>query len=370
MKTCGYCGRTYDDSEPRCPSCGSTLVKHTNSASSAAADYDKIKWDIENKRKAKSKTLLIIAAVIVLIIIIAVSGARSHANDPQRKVDADAADKYESALKAVDAGSYDLALKTLNAIDSSWSDYDKAADLKQKAVSALLRESADEYMANGDYEEILWLITTNIDTAIDDPELKSLYDSAAGSYRQQVLDEAQKAYSENGYEAAISVVNNGLALLSGDSVLQAEKDKYAAFEPVDLTSLTPYYVGTIDIFNGGVTDTLGNSYGTGIRGYMSTSDKTDCFGVWAIDGKYNKLTATGIVLDSDKGSQCKGSYKIYGDGVLLYEKSGIGSMTKPYQIEVDITGVTDLKIEMYGDGNMSWSGIDSVLVNVMLQKTK
>ena len=46
------------------------------------------------------------------------------------------------------------------------------------------------------------------------------------------------------------------------------------------------------------------------------------------------------------------------------------SLTKAnsFHIEVDITGITDLRIEMYGAGNISLLGIDSVLVDVMLQK--
>ena len=58
MKTCGYCGRTYDDSQPRCPSCGSTLLKHSHGTDSAAADYDRIKKEIEDKRKSRSKILI------------------------------------------------------------------------------------------------------------------------------------------------------------------------------------------------------------------------------------------------------------------------------------------------------------------------
>ena len=150
----------------------------------------------------------------------------------------------------------------------------------------------------------------------------------------------------------------------------AAKDLDAAYAPVDLTSLTPYFEGVIDVFTDGIRDTMGNTYRTGMRGYMSTSDSSrfDCFHIWDIGCQYNTLTATGIIREEDKGSRCEGCYRIYGDGILLYERSNIGSTTKPYSIEVDITGVTDLKIEMYGEGNMGTGGMDSVLVDVMLHK--
>lgn len=371
MKTCGYCGRTYDDSQPRCPSCGSTLLKHSHGTDSAAADYDRIKKEIEDKRKSRSKILIGVAAAVVLVLIIVIVSTVSRVNNPQRGIDSNAKDVYESALSDYNAGNYDAALSALNSIDTSWSDYNKAIYLRQKAVSGMLRDKANSYMANGDYEAIITLITTNVDNINSEPDIKSLYDSAAASYRDQALANAEQAFSNNGYQSAISVINNGLSVLPGDAILQAEKERYSTFAPVDLTSIVPYYEGSIDVFTDGATDTMGNHYSTGMRGYMSTSDSGfNCYNIWDIGGRYNTLTATGIILESNKGSGCEGSYKIYGDGILLYERSNIGSQTKPYQIEIDITGVIDLKIEMYGQGNMYWSGIDSVLVDVMLQKTR
>lgn len=143
-------------------------------------------------------------------------------------------------------------------------------------------------------------------------------------------------------------------------------------DTVDLTALSPYYDGDVAIERSGLTDTLGNQYKTGLRGYMSLSDASlynaNCYCIWDIGGNYRTLTATGIVLKKDSGSKREGSYKIYGDGRLLYSRDGIGSMTKPYQITIDITGVTDLKIEMNAGGSVGSSRIDSVLANVMLHR--
>ena len=371
MKTCGYCGRTYDDSEPRCPSCGSTLIKISHDADPAAIEYDRIKREIKNKRRTRSLILIGIGVVIIVAVIIIIISSVSRANDPQNIVDSSASDAYQSALEDVNAGKYDSALNTLNSIDTSWSDYNKVTELKQRTVSEMLKDRASTYMDNGDYEAILRLFDSDVDIS-GDAELKSIYDSAASKYRDQVIKDAENAYKSNGYQAAFSVVNDGLSLLNGDSLLQSEKDKYASFAPVDLTSISPYFEGSISVFTSSKKDITGKSYSTGIYGYLSPSDSEyhDCYNIWDIGGKYNKLTATGIVFEDNKGSSNVGSYKIYGDGVILFEKSNIGSTTKPYQIEVDITGVTDLKIEMYGGGNMGWQGIDAVLANVMLQRTK
>ena len=229
------------------------------------------------------------------------------------------------------------------------------------------QETAMSYIEKGDYETAINFIDSNSEDISSSSDFKMIHDSAIGGYRDQVLAKAEQAFESDGYQSAVLVINNGLSILPDDDILQENLEQYYAFAPVDLTSITPYYEGYIDVFTGGATDTLGNHYNTGIRGYMSTSD-SNCYCIWDIGEKYNTLTATGIILEADKGSGFEGSYRIYGDDVLLYERTNIGSQTKPYHIEVDITGITDLRIEMYGAGNISLLGIDSVLVDVMLQK--
>ena len=133
---------------------------------------------------------------------------------------------------------------------------------------------------------------------------------------------------------------------------------------VDLVTMNAYYTGDITLFSS-IKDTMGNRYGTGMRGYMEPGTP-NCYNIWDIGGRYSTLTATCIIRSQDKGSQHVASFRIYGDGMLLYQQSNITSMTKPFPICVDVRGVTDLKIEMFGNGNMGTHGIDSVLVDVML----
>lgn len=380
MKTCGYCGRTYDDSQPRCPSCGSTLLKHSHGTDSAAADYDRIKKEIENKRKSRSKILIGIGAAVVLVLVIIIVSTVAHVNNPQRGIDSNAKGIYESALSDYNAGNYDAALSALNSIDTSWSDYNKAISLRQKAVSGMLREKANSYMANGDYEAIITLITTNVDNINSDSEIKSLYDSAASSYRDQVIANAEKEFSNNGYQSAVSVINKGLSVLPGDYMLENEKTRYSSFTPIDLTTLTPYIQQSRMGTKSGMTDTMGNTYASGIYSTadlpgksdgVATSNKETCW-VWDIGGQYNRLTATGFIYESDKDlGGLGGTVRIFGDNQLLFEKYDITCDTKPYTIDVDITGITDLKIELYGQtSSLGWSNIWGCLGNITIQKTR
>ena len=161
----------------------------------------------------------------MLVLIVIIVSVVAHVNNPQRGIDSNAKELYESALSDYNAGNYDAALSTLDSIDTSWSDYNKATSLRQKAVSGVLREKANSYMENGDYEAIITLITTNVDNINSDPEIKSLYDSAASSYRDQVIANAEKEFSNNGYQSAVSVINKGLSVLPGDYMLDRKSTR-------------------------------------------------------------------------------------------------------------------------------------------------
>ena len=418
--------------------------------------------------KISPKMCILGGVAVIAVIGIAVLARFGYAyfTDPQRDVDKKAAGEYATALDYYESGEYDLALEKTEAIDTTWTRYQKAEELRVDIIKARLDEILSSYEGDQKYTEVISYVKRKVPDPDIDAEIRERYDQAveaykasvlqkaddlenAGDYggavreletalqligsdakleervyqvgkteiletvakceesqeydvaiqfisdriddyendsqvvlaynrckdafRDSVIQEAEAAYESSGYESALSIVNNALTVLPGDPQLTSEKDIYTACIPVDLTTLTPYFEGYITVLTGEVTDTLGNTYHSGLKGYMYESDasKFECYNIWDIGGEYNTLTATGVVLEDGKGARGTALFRIYGDGVLLYEKTDIDSKTKPYEIEVDITGVTDLKIEMYGHGtNYFINTLSSVLVDVMLQKEK
>ena len=57
---------------------------------------------------------------------------------------------------------------------------------------------------------------------------------------------------------------------------------------------------------------------------------------------------------------------MFGDGNLLYEKTDLVGATKPITMQVDVTGVTDLKIEIEQEG---YNPTFVLCSNMILQKT-
>ena len=96
-----------------------------------------------------------------------------------------------------------------------------------------------------------------------------------------------------------------------------------------------------------VTDNMGNTYNKAIKVFSDEKSAT-----YDIGGKYSLLSGTVAVTKADQDNDFdrnkRGYIRIYGDGNLLWEDADLNTATKPYDMSVDITGVTDLKVEMSG----------------------
>lgn len=235
--------------------------------------------------------------------------------------------------------------------------------------SSLLRSreiinEATEMAENGDYEGALKTLDSAEETFFTRSAINSLRNDIKSAYRQQILEASDYAAEEGNYQSAANILDEGIEELQGDTTLEEEKAKYL---PVDLTELEPSYQGYVERIAEEITDTNGDVYYTGLRGFMDADDP-NAYVIWTLNGEYKYLSARGIVRQEDRESDYTGAIKIYGDGNLLFERTNIGGETLPYDINVDIENVRELKIEMTGNGNMGNYGINSVLVNVFLHK--
>lgn len=93
------------------------------------------------------------------------------------------------------------------------------------------------------------------------------------------------------------------------------------------------------------TDSMGNEYLSCIETSQGSEDET-----WNLGKKYTNFTAVIAWSKQGKGSRSVEQIRIYGDGILLWSTDCVDQNTKPYAINVDITGVEDLQICMYGYG--------------------
>ena len=458
MKVCGYCNNEYNDAEPKCPVCGSTLLRHNKASTSAEAELVKIKDEIRKKRKTRSLIISIGTAVVLLSIMVAIICLVNYATDPQRDINKEAHEYYLQAEQLVDEGRYDEAIDILNRISPNWDDFYLVGDLRTVAVRNQLTSTLAGYESSGDYEMVIEYISNNVENIESDPEIKAIYDDSVAKYKESVLKKADEyvstgnydaaksilttasriigedyeindklltvnrseilstateyknngeyssaivyinerleivgtdsdillvlseceneyrkavisraasAYQNNGYQAALGEINAGIAVMPNDSELLSEQSAYLACEPIRLFSIEPYTKEGYTEHRSAVKDTMGNTHsdvltGYGIEGSSETFD---------IGGQYNVLTGTIFVGDINKGNEHAAGIRVYGDGALLYENMNITSDTKPTAIEVDISGVIDLKIVLYC-GAGTWGNMYPYISEISLQKTR
>ena len=159
-----------------------------------------------------------------------------------------------------------------------------------------------------------------------------------------------------------------LSLLAGCVSLAAPEENRTEYNPVRLSSLKPYAKGQFDPdWDYMKHDTRGNLYADMLYSSMEPSDGST-YSLYDIGGKYHYFKATVGAKRNSNGIENKYTaiIRIYGDDRLLFSDENITSTSQSYDIELDIRNVLDLKIEMYGDGNMGSNGIRAMLGNPVL----
>jgi Copper amine oxidase N-terminal domain./NPCBM/NEW2 domain. len=115
----------------------------------------------------------------------------------------------------------------------------------------------------------------------------------------------------------------------------------------------------LDYFNSGgkrfaayrdIKDNLGNEYSIGIQPNFSgwgssSSGSKSSWQSYYINGQYSNIAGKLVLGYESRNTSSVGYFCIYGDDRLLYKSSNITSGALPIDVNVDISGVLELKIE-------------------------
>lgn len=376
-----------------------------------------------------------VALVAVIGIALLARFGYAYFTDPQRDVDKKAAGEYATALDYYESGEYDLALEKTEAIDTTWTRYQKAEELRVDIIKARLDEILSSYEGDQKYTEVISYVKRKVPDPDIDTEIRERYDQAVEAYKASVLQKAddlenagdysgavreletalqligsdakleervyqvgkteiletvakceesqeydvaiqfisdriddyendsqvvlaynrckdafrdatvqaaKNAYTNEGFQAALSIVNNALMTLEDDAELQTLAEYYRNLAPVRLSNLESYRGDSFD-YDEIVTDCFGtehsdNTVNSGSETYRVSEKYATLKGIFfaRIGGDYNKKVEIRVGL------------KCWGDGVLLCDLSTT-NFKDPVPFSVDISGVTDLKIEMSSD---------------------
>lgn len=196
--------------------------------------------------------------------------------------------------------------------------------------------------------------------------LRKMKEELDADYEDYMIAQVNSVLETRNLENAMQLIYAAEKHIAGSVEIQKLKDSIKDYNPVSILDLEPYAIGGFDLGKDTeAEDNMGNTYETALVGYMDDDD--DQYNIYDIGGKYNILTGTVCITKRSIGTKRTGYIKIYGDDVLLWADNNITANTKPYDISVNISGVTDLKIEMCGRGNLG-SGIKVMLCNPIVQK--
>lgn len=199
-------------------------------------------------------------------------------------------------------------------------------------------------------------------------EAASIREAAAMEYLNIAAEQAELAFggSAKDYNAAMESLRIARAAVSEEpdllSQLEAMAEEYKAYIPVKLIEMKPIqqqYTVAVGTYHSDIyTDISSNTYAEKSVIYPTDWAETDDKGnvVYNLNYAFNTFTATiyrpyGYLSYPDEILPNRGAVRIYGDDVLLYEFMDPGETWEPFPIEVDVSGVRNLKIVVRGVWN-------------------
>ena len=276
------------------------------------------------------------------------------------------------------AGDYENKKEYLKAIDvleektGIWNDsdlkmiYEKIDDFKESYLAEKI-DDLQGFIDTENYEDAYGLLKQVKEDIGEAEMLTDIEEELNENYKKNISDQIDSAIGDRNIEEAMQIVHSAEAYLPEDEDLLVLEDKIKEYVPVSMSDMEPYAESGIS--TGENIDTMGNTYVYAFKGYRDMKDG-EAYAIYDISGQYNYFNATVAVRKKSNGIDKKfiGHIRIYGDDRLLWSDDNITSITKPYDIQVDIKNVEDLKIEMYGAGNLGMSGISVLLGNPTLSK--
>lgn len=248
---------------------------------------------------------------------------------------------YELGVAFKNNEDYKNAILELSKIEASSTYYEEAQKIvdiaKESYVNAVLNEvkqcnSVEDFEKSFqkmyEAEEILEFST---DISLELAETEELY-------RTSLLKKAEVAFETDGWEEAISALEEGFEWLPDDSLIESEIRKYEEYAPVYIYNM-PIFEGDDWTIYDSVEDNLGNTYNNAV----SSSYFKDEIRTYKMNGEYKRIKGTLFVRKEERNTDWGTLLQIIGDGNLLYSAQVSGG-DEPISFNVDISNIEELSI--------------------------
>ncbi len=253
---------------------------------------------------------------------------------------------FLSGTELFDVGEWGGAIEQLSKVDERDSNSNAAKTKINEAIDAAVNEAfgeAEEYLNSDDYISAIARLNECKNIVGENSRIDSKIMVYTQKYISNTVKAADKAFGSSlNYEAAISAIREAIQYYPDDKTLNDKLDYYNKFVPVELFTLKPYQSEYGFASYKSREDTFGVRHENVIMSvYHSPS------AVYDIGGDYNVFTCS-IVGDCNSSKDYKCSLEIYGDGKLIYRNTDISSVSRSFDISIDITGMKDLEFRIDG----------------------
>lgn len=225
----------------------------------------------------------------------------------------------------------------------------------QEEINKVIQNATD-YWNNSDYVQALTFLKNSKSKSAD---IESLYEKYSTEYSNNLLLQADSLVTERKRDEAIKLLKEGSILVSNNKEIN-DKISEINSKPVALLSNLVPVSGTnndeqYNTWDIAAQDNYGNKYASGIYLRQRYNDKARL--VYALDNKYTTLTGKFVLSEDSKNTD--GNYILYaytlvnGEMNILYESPILTTATRPIDVEINVSNVTDLVLEVYDPNKMS-----------------
>lgn len=273
--------------------------------------------------------------------------------------------ELESLKKYVDA------ISEYGSVFEYDSNYKEATEAIERCLNTAKKDvlaDAASLADSGKYiEAISKLDELNNDLPCNDSELEAKIYVYTKAYISDTIDGASKAFvtPSTDYSTALNIINAALQHFPNDESLNEKKAYYQSFAPINLYDMKALK-GEASMLDTD-TDIYGNNYQKCFRAGYSIMIWNDTDISYHLDKSYNTFQATMYARSRNNDVQNMVA-AIYADGQIIYQNLKIqDNSTQPFTINLDVTGVKELRIVLDRNNGAIGSGIG--MTNMIIQKT-
>ncbi len=216
-------------------------------------------------------------------------------------------------------------------------------------------EKAEGFASSNDYAMAIATLTS---IANKTPEMEVLLADYTQKYESYIIERADSLKGENSLDEAVSVVNEGLAVLPNSATLKAKQQELQKSYPQKMLDVVPAYQsggnpyteyssknsgGTETFSMGGVKYTNGMTFNADENIFDDVS-----WAIYNLNGEYDTLEFTVCHVDGTFNGG-ENALQIFYDGELK-EEIPLAPDMSPKFVSLDISNVVQLKMQVHSSG--------------------